>query len=242
MSSTRDRKYRPSGSSVRPRRILCTGVGGSIGSAIEDRLRARGDDLLLLGHAGHAGRADLVVDFSSPAELEGTIGRISGEFDGAVFSHGMLRPGPLSRATPAEWREVLDANLNSIYTILHGIQNKLRSGSSVVVISSTAALGHSPVGGPHYTASKWGLNGLVRHLVGEFGSRGIRINSVCPGLVDNPMGRAFLSDEQVEEAIKAIPMRRAGRPAEIASVVDFLLGDDASYVSGAFIPVSGGFQ
>jgi 3alpha(or 20beta)-hydroxysteroid dehydrogenase len=136
----------------------------------------------------------------------------------------------------------MDANVNSVYTILHSVAGKLRTGSSVVLISSTAGLDHSPVGGPHYTASKWALNGLVRHLVDEFGTRGIRINSVCPGFVDNPMGRAYLTAEQIEDAIKVIPMRRAGRPAEIAAVVDFLLGEDASYISGALIPVSGGFQ
>jgi NAD(P)-dependent dehydrogenase (short-subunit alcohol dehydrogenase family) len=98
------------------------------------------------------------------------------------------------------------------------------------------------VGGPHYTASKWALNGLVRHLVDELGAKGIRINAVCPGFVDNPMGRAYLTEEDIEQAVQTIPLRRAAHPSEVAAVVRFLLSDEASYVTGAAIPVSGGFQ
>jgi 3-oxoacyl-[acyl-carrier protein] reductase len=224
------------------RRVLLTGVDGSIGNAIEDRLRNDGEGLILLAHAPATKRGDLRVDFSDFDTLTKVVSGLEGPLDGIVVAHGALRPGPFTRVTPAEWRELLDANLNSVYAILHAAQDKLRAGSSIVIISSTAALDHSPVGGPHYTASKWALNGLVRHLVDELGAKGIRINAVCPGFVDNPMGRAYLTEEDIKQAVQTIPLRRAAHPSEVAAVVRFLLSDEASYVTGAAIPVSGGFQ
>jgi NAD(P)-dependent dehydrogenase (short-subunit alcohol dehydrogenase family) len=137
---------------------------------------------------------------------------------------------------------MLDINLNSIYAILHAALPRMRPGASIVVISSTAAFDHSPIGGPHYTAGKWALNGLVRHLADDLGPGGIRINSVCPGLVDNPMGRAFLTEQQYLAAFEDIPLRRAATPDEIANVVMFLLGEEASFVTGALVPVSGGYR
>lgn len=224
------------------RRILLTGVDGSIGLAAEERLCANGDNLILLAHAPIAKRGDLRVDFSDQQALTDAVSGVEAPLDGIVIAHGALRPGPFGRVGPAEWRELLDTNLNSVYTILHAARDKLRAGSSIVIVSSTAALDHSPVGGPHYTASKWALNGLVRHLVDELGAQGIRINAVCPGFVDNPMGRAFLTEEDIRQAVQTIPLRRAARPAEVAAVIHFLLSDEASYVTGAAVPVSGGFQ
>jgi NAD(P)-dependent dehydrogenase (short-subunit alcohol dehydrogenase family) len=222
-------------------RILFTGVGGSIGTAISERLESAGFQLVRLSQAGKANEG-IVVQFSDDVALSKAIRDVPGRLDGIVAAHGILRPGPLSRVTPDEWRSVLDVNLNSIYVILHSGIPKLRSGASIVVISSTAAFDHSPVGGPHYTASKWALNGLVRHLADELGPKRIRINAVCPGLVDNPMGRAYLSKSELRTAAQEIPLKRGARPDEIAAVVNFLLGSGASYMTGALVPVSGGYR
>lgn len=221
--------------------ILFTGLGGSIGMAILRRLRAAGSQVTALSHIDAPGNP-IVADFADDEKLSAAVSRIKGRINGVVLAHGMLERGPWNKVPPHAWRRMMDVNLNSLYTILHAALPKMSKGGSVVVISSTAAFDHSPIGGPHYTAGKWALNGLVRHLSDDLGPSGIRINSVCPGLVDNPMGRAFLTERQYRAAFDDIPLRRPASPDEIAKVVMFLLSDDASYVTGALIPVSGGYR
>jgi NAD(P)-dependent dehydrogenase (short-subunit alcohol dehydrogenase family) len=219
--------------------VLFTGVGGSIGTAIASRVRQAGAKIFALSHVPAEGAT--VVDFSDDDALCAAVGAL-GDLDNIVLSHGLLEHGPWREVPPKAWRNMLDVNLNSIYAILFAAVPKMRRGGSIVVISSTAALDHSPVGGPHYTAGKWGVNGLVRHLADELGPSGIRINSIMPGLVDNPMGRAFLTEAEYFTALQDIPLRRAAEPDEIAKVAMFLLSDAASYVTGANLPVSGGYR
>ena len=221
--------------------VLFTGVGGAIGSAILQRLREARFRVTTLGHVETDATA-LVVDFADDDALSSAVARVDGTLQGVVLSHGILEPGPWQKVSPKAWRRMLDINLNSIYAILHAALPKMTAGGSIVVISSTAAFDHSPVGGPHYTASKWALNGLVRHLADDLGPSGIRINSICPGLVDSPMGRALLSEAGYLAAFDEIPLRRPASPDEIAKVVMFLLGDQSSYVTGALMPVSGGYR
>jgi NAD(P)-dependent dehydrogenase (short-subunit alcohol dehydrogenase family) len=219
--------------------VLFTGVDGSIGMAIAARLREAGARISALSHV--PAEAATTVNFSDDDALVAAVNAVD-ELDNVVLSHGLLEQGPWHAVSPKAWRNMLDVNLNSVYTILVTALPKMRRGGSIVVVSSTAALDHSPVGGPHYTTGKWGLNGLVRHLADDLGPDGIRINSIMPGLVDNPMGHAFLEEAEYLAALRAIPLRRAAEPDEIAKVAMFLLSDAASYVTGANVPVSGGYR
>lgn len=222
------------------RRIVMTGADGTIGSAIRARLVGGGAVVTTIGH--RPGLADHVADLTDEAALQAAIAAAGGPIDGLVFAHGLLLPGPIEAVAPAEWRRMLSINLDSIYTLIHHALPRLAPGASIVAVSSTAAFDHSPVGGPHYTASKWALNGLVRHLAFDLGPRGIRINSVCPGTVEGPMARALLSDEAYEESLKAIPLGRAADGDEIAEVVQFLLEPRSRYVTGTNVPVAGGYR
>ncbi|WP_195180039.1 SDR family NAD(P)-dependent oxidoreductase [Mesorhizobium sp. INR15] len=223
-------------------RVILTGPDGTIGSAIKLRLENQGAEVATIGH--QPGLGGYVADFTDEGSLQAAVAvaAADGPMHGLVFAHGLLLPGTIDVVTPAEWRRMLAVNVDSIYTIIHHALPRLAAGASIVAISSTAGFDHSPVGGPHYTASKWALNGLVRHLAFDLGPRGVRINSVCPGTVEGPMARALLSTEAYQESLKAIPLGRAADADEIAEVVQFLIEPRSRYVTGTNIPVAGGYR
>lgn len=222
------------------RRIVLTGADGTVGSGVLSRLTASSWNVATVGH--RPGLAEVIADFTSEESLAAAVAAVGGPLDGMVFAHGLLEPGPVDRVTPAAWRRMMAVNLDSIYTMIHYALPQLRPGASIVAVSSTAAFDHSPVGGPHYTAGKWALNGMVRHLAFDLGPRGIRINSVCPGTVEGPMARALLSEADYVDSLKGIPLGRAAEASEIAEVVAFLLDAKSGYVTGANLPVSGGYR
>ncbi len=226
---------------LKDQHILLTGADGTIGSAALNELRHSGASVTTLGHLEKP-EIDLVADFANDDQLSECVRSITSGLDGLVFAHGIYEPGPVDRVPPPIWRRMLDVNLNSVYAIIHAALPMLRPQASIVIVSSTAGFDHSPNGGPHYTAGKWALNGLVRHLADDLGGRGIRINSVCPGTVEGPMARALLSEKDYLDSVKGIPLRRAAHPSEIADVIAFLLSGKSGYVTGVNMPVSGGYR
>lgn len=217
---------------------IVTGAGGAIGRAAADRLRADGHRVVTIGHTAGA---DVVADFRDDAAMEAAV-RSVGPVRSLALCHGYLEPTPIEDLSTAAFRAMIDVNLVSMFTIIRTALPALSARASIVVVSSTAAFDHSPVGGAHYTVGKWGLNGLVRHLSDELGKRRMRINSVCPGLIDNPMGRAFLSEDHYESDARNIPIGRAGTNEEVADLISFLISDASAYITGANIPISGGYR
>lgn len=220
------------------RRILLTGFNGSIGAAIRQRLIGGGAAVLGLSHYEDP-EAFEVLDFSDDAAVESAV-RSAGALDGVVLSHGIAEAVPIAELTPARWRHLIEVNLNTTYAIIHAALPQMERGASAVIISSTAGLGRSRKAGAHYTVSKWALNGLIKHLAAELGGRGIRVNGVLPGHIDNEMSRRLSPGEPPEASLRAIPLGRAGTPADVAGAVTFLLSDEADYITGALLPVAGG--
>jgi len=219
-----------------PGKVLLTGGGGDIGRSVQQLLHESGDEVVRLSHSTDSA-PDIVTDFRNDAALASAIASITGPIRGVVLCHGVVERGDLRSLRPADWRRVVDINLTSVFTILRSLEPRLSQIQSIVVVSSTAGLDRSRNGGPHYTASKAALNGLVRHLARDLGPRGTRINAVCPGHIEGRMTDRLNTPETRAAGIANIPL---SRPAEVARVIRYLLSEQASYVTGAMISVAGG--
>lgn len=243
---------------IEGRVFFITGAAQGIGFAVAKALGSLG---------GHVALADISADktMASAAQLQSegvralgyaldvrdpqatldVVGRVEadlGPIFGAVPCAGIARTQPAETMPPQAWREVIDVNLGgTFYTCQACAQLMLpRQSGAIVNIASITSFGGQP-GRANYAASKWGIAGLTKTLALEWGSRGIRVNAVGPNAVDTPMLPIGVPERFTRDVIcDRTPLGRIARVEEIASVVVFLLSDQASYVNGAVIPIDGG--
>jgi 3alpha(or 20beta)-hydroxysteroid dehydrogenase len=169
-----------------------------------------------------------------------SIRRQEGRLDGLVNNAGIARPGLVSTTSFETWREVLSVNLDGTFLGLkHGCPLIASSGGgSVVNIGSGVALiGYQTAA---YATSKWGVRGLTKAAAIEFATQRVRVNALHPGLVETPMTTA--NQANFRAMSQATPWGRAASVGEVAAVVAFLLSDAAGFITGADIPVDGGFS
>ena len=194
-----------------------------------------------------AGRAlPLTCNVSVAAEVQQTVDRVVesyGSVDILVNNAGVLRTTtPLETISETEWDLILDVNLKGFFlfsrAVLPGM--RMRGYGKIVNIASSAGRSTSELGGAHYTASKAGVLGLTRHTAREYGSYGINVNSICPGLVETPMIREEASKERLDAWLAQIPLGRFADPGEEADLVLFLASEQARYITGATIDFNGG--
>jgi NAD(P)-dependent dehydrogenase (short-subunit alcohol dehydrogenase family) len=209
----------------------------------EDVVKAEAQKLAAAGHKVIAIRCDVGDD----AQVEQMVERAVSEFgrlDAAFNNAGvMARIAPTVESTREDWDRVIGINLRGVWSSMkYELRQMQRQGSGAIVNNaSVGALTGNP-GIASYIASKHGVVGLTRTAALEYIQHGIRVNAVNPGLIDTQIARDVVSgDEQAyDEIAKNVPIRRAGRPEEIASAVLWLCSPGASYVVGHALTVDGG--
>ncbi len=152
---------------------------------------------------------------------------------------------PFHRVSLDEWNQVVAVNLTSVFLCMQmQIEHMLSTGGGVIVNNGSGASIMGAAGLPHYTATKHGLLGLAKVASKEYASQNIRINTVCPGVIETEPMRAYLNStpDQGGEFLQSLPGGRMGQPEDVARAVVWLCSSEAAYVSGANIVVDGGLM
>lgn len=184
-------------------------------------------------------------DVSKFAECETMVKKVKetfGTIDALVNNAGITKDGLLARMTEEQYDAVIAVNQKSVFNMLKytlTVMMKQKHGS-VVNVASVAGLYGNP-GQMNYSASKAAVIGMTKTAAKEFGSRGITVNAVAPGLIKTPM-TDILTDDQKKNILSAVALKRFGDVEEIAGTVSFLLSDDAKYITGQTIEISGGLS
>lgn len=226
------------------RSVLITGGSRGIGLATARRLSADGHRVAVTYRTDAP--PDLLgvrCDVTSGEDVDRAFGEVEaaqGPVEVLVSNAGITDDGLLLRMSEASFAGVLDTNLTAAFRVAKRASRSMVRArwGRLLFVSSVVGLSGAP-GQANYAASKAGLVGLARSLARELGSRSITSNVVAPGYVDTDM-TAGLSQARRDELLATIPLGRTAQPEEVASVLALLAGDEASYVTGAVVPVDGG--
>ncbi|MGO4747272.1 3-oxoacyl-[acyl-carrier-protein] reductase [Streptomyces sp. 2MCAF27] len=227
------------------RSVLVTGGNRGIGLAVARAFADAGDKVAITYRSGEppAGFLAVKCDITEPEQVEQAYKEIEekhGPVEVLVANAGITRDQLLMRMTEEDFSTVLDTNLTGAFRVVKRANRgmlRARKGRIVLISSVVGLMGSA--GQVNYAASKAGLVGFARSLARELGSRNITVNVVAPGFVDTDMTRA-LDEKQREAYVKQVPLARYAQPEEIAASVRFLASEEASYITGAVIPVDGG--
>ena len=258
-----DRKTRPADARswepkrATPRVAFVSGGMGGIGTAVCRKLAETGhkvvagclpgyekkDEWLAAmrerGHQVWAAESN-VEDFDSCADMFYRVSATVGPVEILVNGAGITRDGVFKRMSPGDWYSVINTNLNSMFNVTRQVIESMteRGWGRIVNISSVNAL-KGQFGQTNYSAAKAGMHGFTKALAQEVVKRGVTVNTISPGYVETDMVRA-IRPEVLKSIVEQIPMGRLAQPEEIATLIAYLVSEEASYITGANIAINGG--
>ncbi len=234
--------------SLEGRRALVTGGSRGIGRAIAAELARAGAEVVVGYRAGAGEAAEVAAaiggravqaDVSSAGDAARLVEE-AGELDILVNNAGVTRDGLLARMGDADWREVIETNLSSVFYTCRAVVRPMmkRRAGAIVNVSSVVGV-HGNLGQTNYGAAKAGIIGFTKSLARELGSRGVRANVVAPGYVKTRLTDVIPEDLQ-GVMLANTPLGRLGDPEDVAGAVRFLCSDEASFITGEVLLVDGG--
>ena len=240
--------------STERRRALVTGGSGGIGAAICRRLAAAGHEVFVHAHRGLAAAEALAAEICAAG---GAARTVTFDVTDAAATRAALEPLVEDAAiqilvnnagihddavfpgmSTNQWSRVIDVSVNGFYNVTHPLMLPMirtRWGRIITITSVAALIGNR--GQVNYSAAKGALHAATKSLSLEVASRGVTVNAVAPGVIATAMSGAAFDASRIAETV---PMKRAGTPAEVASLVGYLASDEAAYITGQIIAVGGG--
>ena len=238
------------------RRAVVTGAASGIGEAVARRLLADGVEVVAVDRdeagleriAAHGARP-LQADLARPEDLDAVVDAAQGG-DYLVNAAGIIRLRPIFETTMGDWQDIFAVNGAAVFFLCQRIGPRLRPGGAIVNLSSTSAKSSGTTEAAVYAASKAAVISFTRSFAYALASRPVRVNAICPGIVDTPMQERVLHevasarettyDDLAQARLTAVPLGRTASSDECAGVIAFLLSDEASYMTGQAINFSGG--
>jgi len=177
------------------------------------------------------------------AQVDAMVAAVLGRFgriDVLVNNAGITRDARLVKMTLQQFDDVIDVNLRGVFHCAQAVAPTMVAQGAGVILNASSVVGlYGNFGQTNYAAAKFGVIGFTKTWSRELGPKGVRVNAVAPGFIETPI-LATIPEKVLEHIREQVPLGRLGRPEEIASVYAFLASDEASYVNGAVIEVSGG--
>jgi 3-oxoacyl-[acyl-carrier protein] reductase len=228
---------------------IVTGAAQGIGAATVAKFAAEGatvvacDLRLKEGQAIPGASLCVAVDVTDRSQVDAMVATVKnrwGRIDVLVNNAGITKDARLQKMTLEQFDAVIDVNLRGVFHCSQAVVDTLVEQGSGVILNASSVVGiYGNFGQTNYAATKFGVIGFTKTWSRELGPKGIRVNAVAPGFVQTPI-LSTIPDKVLDQMRAQVPLRRLGQPQEIANVYAFLASDEASYINGAVIEVSGG--